>query len=402
MAEVLKDPSDPRIDAAFGRHSADPNNLDEIRARVQYMRNSYFPVQNVKTDYADGNNRLGMAALGMVEHDRVTSPVGLPSYKPRPAHFGTPFYSHGDDDRAGFLIHEASHYMFQTGDHMEGLDTSHPHFGRNYKIGEYTPTTRLGGGYARVPDPQSQQERMALHGDIMGDPDSFMQGGFHDSHLHSHNMYENADSYRVFASMCARSLFKRALTENDPVGFYLAKRGECKLPSNHGEAKATSATRGKPAGSPKASKSIGSTKSPKSERLAKLAKTIKSARSAKASKSTNNAKAIKGGDTAASRKSGGLARLAKAANDSKGLKAFKGAKSPNALKSQKVNKAGKPVKGATSSKLSTLGRLMKGAKTAKSTSATKGSRGNLGSKPSRLFGATKSLKGSKATKSPNG
>ncbi len=31
------------------------------------------------------------------------------------------------------------------------------------------------------------------------------------------NTHQNADSYRVFASLCSRSLYKRALLQDDPV-----------------------------------------------------------------------------------------------------------------------------------------------------------------------------------------
>jgi hypothetical protein len=31
------------------------------------------------------------------------------------------------------------------------------------------------------------------------------------------NMHDNADSYRVFAALCHRSLLKRAMMEDDPV-----------------------------------------------------------------------------------------------------------------------------------------------------------------------------------------
>jgi len=33
----------------------------------------------------------------------------------------------------------------------------------------------------------------------------------------SPNMHQNADSYRVFAALCSRSLYKRALLQEDPV-----------------------------------------------------------------------------------------------------------------------------------------------------------------------------------------
>lgn len=31
------------------------------------------------------------------------------------------------------------------------------------------------------------------------------------------NTYQNADSYRVFGALCARDLYKRALSQDDPV-----------------------------------------------------------------------------------------------------------------------------------------------------------------------------------------
>lgn len=42
----------------------------------------------------------------------------------------------------------------------------------------------------------------------------------------SPNMHQNADSYRVFGALCSRSLYKRALSQEDPVGYYLARRSQ--------------------------------------------------------------------------------------------------------------------------------------------------------------------------------
>lgn len=37
----------------------------------------------------------------------------------------------------------------------------------------------------------------------------------------SPNMHQNADSYRVFGALCSRSLYKRALIQDDPVRTFL-------------------------------------------------------------------------------------------------------------------------------------------------------------------------------------
>lgn len=134
-------------------------------------------------------------------------------------------------ERAGALIHEATHQQSRTGDDVVahsgeiiGAGIGHPG----------PPQVLVQEGYAK-----------ASHGGtvpaetLTADQGASLQNGPFDKLRNaSPNMSWNADSYRVLSALCARSLYKRALASDDPVRYYLAKRQTCKLPLRKAEAKA--------------------------------------------------------------------------------------------------------------------------------------------------------------------
>ena len=74
---------------------------------------------------------------------------------------------------------------------------------------------------AEVPNKRKQgapPSRSALHADINPNTGKALEHTDYNRVINGvENSHVNADSYRVFASLCARSLYKRAIMRDDPV-----------------------------------------------------------------------------------------------------------------------------------------------------------------------------------------
>ncbi|KIM25480.1 hypothetical protein M408DRAFT_211465 [Serendipita vermifera MAFF 305830] len=206
MQEVLKNPTDPRITQAFGPLATQDRKMHTIKQTVDKLATGTLKVHTSDPNVADDENH-GIPINGYVPINVVGGDV-----QADPARFGSTFYT-GDraDDkkfRAGTIIHEATHQLAFTGDHVGENDK------RIIRGGRPLPEKIIeNGGYAKDPIPNS---------------DLAMGPRYTDLRANSPNMEYNADSYRVFAALCSRSLLKRALKQEDPVGYYLAKRQQCK------------------------------------------------------------------------------------------------------------------------------------------------------------------------------
>ena len=148
MEHVLNDSNKPEnkkmIDAAFG---SDPNqrNMQEITDTVQRLKVGTVPVK-LATAAAQGQS------LGFTSYDQTTNPMTpqhiefTPKYHAKASEYClcrssrpcllTPFEA-GDDGRAGTLIHEATHYLKQTGDYIDAN-------GKMIKGDDHQTTTRTG------------------------------------------------------------------------------------------------------------------------------------------------------------------------------------------------------------------------------------------------------------------
>ncbi|KAF8150131.1 hypothetical protein B0H34DRAFT_862781 [Crassisporium funariophilum] len=178
--------SNRHIVKAFG-HNA---NIPAIQHTVDALHNGRIKVPNPDPTHT-----------GMGYTNMQTGHVG----------FGSAFHSPytTDKERAGTVIHEATHALAGTVDHFSAHSGS-PH----------------GAGHQRGSD----------------------HTGYADSHLdhlkqtNSHNLHHNADSYRVFAQSCSRSL-RRAFKETDPVkrDYIIARNPQCTKPAAKGKAAAAHA-----------------------------------------------------------------------------------------------------------------------------------------------------------------
>ncbi|KIM25481.1 hypothetical protein M408DRAFT_211473 [Serendipita vermifera MAFF 305830] len=428
MQNVLKNPNDPRIAQAFGPKA----DLATIQSTVNKLETKTMKVHTSDPVFADKERAQEVKAAAQREERRIAeakskgeknippsryppsnsipNTIAVNGFVPvdtgsgervtSPARFGSTFYSGNSETdkkfRAGTIIHEATHYLAATGDHVAPGD-------KIIRAGAQQPAgTVIGGGYASDPVIKT---------------DAHMGERYTNLRAASNNMHHNADSYRVFASLCSRSLFKRALTEEDPIGYYLAKRQQCSLPPDYfkkkAEAKAAAANgvsaspasakqiTGKIAANAKAGvKGASTTKGFKSAKTTKAGKGIKATKAGKGVKSTRTSltkgtKATKGGRAAKGTKTFRAANGVKGAGAAKGLKTVKGAKGLKAMKSLKATKGtrgAKTVKGA---------KAVKGVKAAKGLRSPKGANGAKSLKTpkgSKFIKGAKAVKGAKAAK----
>jgi len=124
MQQVLKNPNDPRIKTAFGPNA----NVAEISKVVDKLANQKLRVQSVDPNLADG--QAGRPVNGFVPMENGV---------PKSARFGSTFFgeqkacrifsgiwtrSHlpagsNTQQQAGTIIHEATHQLALTGDHLD-------------------------------------------------------------------------------------------------------------------------------------------------------------------------------------------------------------------------------------------------------------------------------------------
>ncbi|KAF8150241.1 hypothetical protein B0H34DRAFT_180863 [Crassisporium funariophilum] len=189
MQHVLDSPnpqSNRHIVKAFG-HNA---NIPAIQHTVDALHNGRIKVPNpdpIHTGMGHTNMQTGHVGFGSAFHSPSTT----------------------DRERAGTVIHEATHALAGTVDHFSAHSGS-PH----------------GAG---------QQK----HTDHVGYADSHLD---HLKQTNSHNLHHNADSYRVFAESCSRSL-RRAFEETDPFkrDYIIARNPQCTKPAAKGKAAAAHA-----------------------------------------------------------------------------------------------------------------------------------------------------------------
>ncbi|KIM25484.1 hypothetical protein M408DRAFT_211528 [Serendipita vermifera MAFF 305830] len=141
MKNVLDNhPNDPRIAQAFG-----PNpNLGVIQGNVNKLATKTMKVQTSDPSFADnthGGRVNGFVPVDTGSGERVTSP----------AQFGSTFYSGNSEAdkkfRAGTIIHEATHYLGATGDHVAPGS-------KIVRAGAKQPDGTVRGGGRRSPDSQ--------------------------------------------------------------------------------------------------------------------------------------------------------------------------------------------------------------------------------------------------------
>ncbi|PPQ74465.1 hypothetical protein CVT26_001102 [Gymnopilus dilepis] len=184
MEHVLNDPNKPEnkkmIDAAFG---SDPNQrkMQEITDTVQRLKVGTVPVK-LATAAAQGQS------LGFTSYDQTTNPM-----TPQHIEF-TPKYhakATGDDGRAGTLIHEATHYLKQTGDYIDAN-------GKMIKGDDHQTTART--GYATGNKPKTTPENLDKDANWKkmrdGHTPAFSPGTPKTQDLHL-----NAESYAQFGAM---------------------------------------------------------------------------------------------------------------------------------------------------------------------------------------------------------
>lgn len=407
MRETLDHPNDPtnrkRIETAFGRNA----NLHEISTVVGNLEHGNLPVLTADPTVYD--RERGKPANAVVSYNRDSKgKIDTKGWPMKHAKIGSRFHGMSKAEQAGTLIHEATHYQSLTGDDV----------GKHSKVIQSASSDKVysaRGGYA------TDNRGATITSDtIKADQGASLKNTPYDAlRKNSPNMHQNADSYRVFAALCARSLYKRALESDDPVNYYLAKRSQCSLPPDYfakkAAAKKAAAAKGTTAATPKtgataktaataktgikttkakgakAGKGVKATKGVKAAKGVKATKGVKGAKSLKAVKGLRSAKAAGKGVKAV--KGSKLSKASKAVRGTKGTKALKGAKAVKGAKSLKSSRGSKAAKGT---------KTLKGAKAVKGVKSTKARKASKPVKSAKTGRASKPAKATKAVKATKG
>ncbi|KAF9563494.1 hypothetical protein CPC08DRAFT_748946 [Agrocybe pediades] len=214
MEKVLADPNNekhkPLIEAAFGKNA----DLNKVKENVEKLRTGTVPV-DLKT--APGG--------GTIAHTSYDKPH--PPMKPVDVKFGKKYHNSAENTRAGTLIHEATHYLGNTGDDIVN--------GQMLKGDQDVPEGAASGYTSKS---NFYKTPKSLNGDKIW-------ANMRDS---TKNMHDNAEAYGQFASLCANANlsrrdyhnFRRALAtgDDDSAIAFLAKRNTCSLPKDHFKKKA--------------------------------------------------------------------------------------------------------------------------------------------------------------------
>jgi hypothetical protein len=151
---------------------------------------------------------------------------------PQNVEFGKKYHKAAVSTQAGTMIHEATHYLGDTGDYI--------HDGKMLKGSNELETKQT--GYA------SKQSFYKTPNSLNGDKAfANMRDGHTDKKGNAvpatKNLHDNAESYAQFASLCANAklrrrdlhMYRRALAVGDgeTAAYYLAKRNSCALPKDY-------------------------------------------------------------------------------------------------------------------------------------------------------------------------
>lgn len=113
MKAVLDNPNDKeneeKINKAFGANA----NRDKIKETVEKMRAKHMPIRT------PDHTEFGANANAKVSFHDKQKTVGANKNIFKHAELGGQFYGLKPDDQAGSLIHEASHFLSYTGDHVQ-------------------------------------------------------------------------------------------------------------------------------------------------------------------------------------------------------------------------------------------------------------------------------------------
>lgn len=234
MEKVLNDPNNEdnkkKIETAFGTN---PNlDMAAIKATVARMKTGPLPLRTADSTRADGTTAWAATKLNTdAKGDTIFGPDGNIF---KHVDIGKTFYDLKPADQAGILIHEATHYQSWAGDHVDKTpEGKHTIIGADRSDFEGRFKFQGGCEWSILMDVGSTDIRFCLDTDALNpdktpvwdadmrtvkDARTALQGSnFHTLTAKSPNMQDNADSYRVFASLCSRALYKRALTKRDPV-----------------------------------------------------------------------------------------------------------------------------------------------------------------------------------------
>lgn len=211
MEKVLADPTNekhkPLIEAAFGK---DPSlDLNHVKTNVGLLKKGTINV-HLPTE---GDSKT----MAFTHYNTDKKPM-----EPQTVAFGKKYHKAALSTQAGTMIHEATHFLGNTGDHI--------HNGAMLKGNDPKDVTGLAEGYTSK---QSMYKTpKALNGDKI----------WTDMRDSTKNMHDNAEAYGQFASLCANAnlrrdlhMYRRALAVGDgeTAAYYLTRRNSCALPKDY-------------------------------------------------------------------------------------------------------------------------------------------------------------------------
>ncbi|KIM25489.1 hypothetical protein M408DRAFT_26265 [Serendipita vermifera MAFF 305830] len=376
MKDTVNNPIDAtnkaRIETAFG--PIDKLNMDHVKDVIGKLESGNLQINTADPtvfDKAEGQPSYAQVSLNLDSEKKFVS-MGS-------TQIGSKFHTHmAVGERAGTLIHEATHQLSHTGDDAsngtgEIIPSNFGHPG--------PPQVFVREGYAKGSDGATVSAET-----LTTDQGASLKGGrFEALRNASKNMSWNADSYRVLSALCARSLYKRALTTDDPVQYYLSKREQCSLPPDYFKKKAAAKVAAE-------GKGIINTIKPTTqaaEQTKSMAKGALAFPQIKGAKGAQGLKAVKGQRGVNASKVTTVVR----SPFTKGSRTNMDAK---ALGSTRGTKADKGAKVTTGSKVIKNSNAVKGEKSANAMTTSKGHRTAQG------IGAGKAVKSTKADSNAKG
>jgi len=217
MQQVLADPTNekhkPLIDAAFG---TDPSlNLNKVKENVAKLKSG-----TIKVHLPNEGNSKFLAATDYDEH-----------MTPNHVEFGKKYHNSALSTQAGTMIHEASHFLGDTGDYIHDgkmlkgsnrLETDKTGYTSKQSFYKTTKSLNNDKTWTNMRDGHTEKDGTAVPA--------------------TKNLHDNAESYAQFASLCANAnlrrdlhMYRRALAVGDgeTASFYLARRQSCALPKDY-------------------------------------------------------------------------------------------------------------------------------------------------------------------------
>ncbi|KIM21196.1 hypothetical protein M408DRAFT_29758 [Serendipita vermifera MAFF 305830] len=173
-----------RIEKAFGPHY----NVAEIKKVVDRLQANVLLIRTADQTVLDTATKRPAATK--VTYNRDSNNKIIASSPMKYAELGSRYYGMSLNEKAGALIHEATHYQSLTGDDTDSSGQIIPSASNTRPVG-------VRAGYAQT----ATGATITMDTIIADHGASLDNGPYNTLRQNARNMHQNADSYRVFAAL---------------------------------------------------------------------------------------------------------------------------------------------------------------------------------------------------------